>query len=80
MFTKALSSAVDENKGCIVLAQKQTLLADTIGRKPVTEMERSGIEVALRKKQCVVALRKSGAKAKPRQHCEKALSRRTADG
>lgn len=62
MFTKALSSAVDENKGCVVLAQKQTLLADTIGRKPVTEMERSGIEVALRK---------SGAKAKPRQHCEK---------
>ena len=59
MFTKALSSAVDENKGCIVLAQKQTLLADTIGRKPVTEMERSGIEVALRKKQCVAALRKA---------------------
>ena len=47
MFTKALSSAVDENKGCVVLAQKQTLLTDTIGRKPVTEMERSGIEVLL---------------------------------
>ena len=68
MFTKALSSAVDENKGCIVLAQKQTLLADTIGRKPVTEMERSGIEVALRKKQCVVALRKAVKKRTAKKH------------